>query len=76
MQHSKVLETMTITSACGLEKNQMLLKLSSCTMRSTTCKLTFIWLISIMLSYLENFLCLMPQFVSGMDDNGFVCFDC
>ncbi|WJX30865.1 hypothetical protein P8452_19358 [Trifolium repens] len=43
MQHSKVLETITVKSAwgCGLEKNQMLLKLSSCTMGSTKCKLFF-----------------------------------
>ncbi|RHN66629.1 putative F-box domain, FBD domain, leucine-rich repeat domain, L domain-containing protein [Medicago truncatula] len=40
MQHSKVLETMTIKSTC-LEKYQMSLKLSSCSRGSTTCKLLF-----------------------------------
>ncbi|XP_058735066.1 putative F-box/LRR-repeat protein At5g02930 isoform X1 [Vicia villosa] len=40
LQHSKVLETMTIKSTC-LEKKQMIMKLSSCTRSSTTCKLLF-----------------------------------
>ncbi|XP_058782133.1 putative FBD-associated F-box protein At5g56820 [Vicia villosa] len=40
MQHSKVLETMTIKSF-GLTKNQMFMKLSSCTMSSATCLLLF-----------------------------------
>jgi hypothetical protein len=44
MQNSKVLQTMTIKTS-HLEdidaKNQMLLKLSSCTKGSTTCKLLF-----------------------------------
>ncbi|AES69868.1 putative F-box domain, FBD domain, leucine-rich repeat domain, L domain-containing protein [Medicago truncatula] len=38
MQHSNVLETMTIKSTC-LEKYQMSLKLSSCSRGSTRCKL-------------------------------------
>ncbi|RHN70510.1 putative F-box domain, FBD domain, leucine-rich repeat domain, L domain-containing protein [Medicago truncatula] len=40
MQHSNVLETMTIQSTC-LENDRMKLKLSSCTRGSTTCKLLF-----------------------------------
>lgn len=42
MQHSKVLETMKIQSTC-LKKDQMLLKLYSCTRGSTTCKLFVDW---------------------------------
>lgn len=40
MQHSNVLETMTIQSTC-LENDRMKLKLSSCKRGSTTCKLLF-----------------------------------
>jgi hypothetical protein len=48
MQHSKVLETITIKCAwlkqnTWLSKRHMRLKLSSCTMGSTTCKLLFYW---------------------------------
>ncbi|XP_058728501.1 putative F-box/FBD/LRR-repeat protein At5g22610 isoform X1 [Vicia villosa] len=40
MKHSQVLETLTINSIT-LTKDQMLVKLSSCTRGSTTCKLLF-----------------------------------
>ncbi|XP_058774191.1 F-box/FBD/LRR-repeat protein At4g26340-like [Vicia villosa] len=44
MHHSKVLETMSVrksTLSTCLEKEQMLIKLSSCTRSSTNCKLIF-----------------------------------